>query len=284
MSRVSSPSRRIVLFLHIPKAAGLTLYEILDREYGRSRIYTFAGGRQRLQTAVDQFFVLPASQQDRYDLLRGHFGFGIHERIGRAASYITLLREPVDRVVSHYHYVKRTPQHALYQQVTNTGMTLADYVSSGINYEMDNGQVRQIAGVNERLPFGGCSSDLLAQALRNLAGHFVVVGQVERFDETLLLLRQKLQWLQLPLYVRQNVTRERPLTQELTPATRALIERYNSLDCELYESIARQFTSELETLPPGELDRFRQWNRRYAPWGQMRARLHKARRKLVWFR
>lgn len=284
MSTVSSSGHPVILFLHIPKAAGLTLYEILDREYGRSRIYTFAGGRQRLQTAVDQFCALPANQQDRYDLLRGHFGFGIHKRIGRAANYITLLREPVDRVISHYHYVKRTPQHALYHQVTGAGMTLADYVSSGINYEMDNGQVRQIAGVNGNLPFGGCSSDLLAQALRNLASHFAVVGQVERFDETLLLLRQKLQWRHLPLYVRQNVTRERPLTQELTPATRSLIERYNSLDCELYESIARQFANELETLPPDELDHFRQWNRRYTPWGQMRARLHKATRKLIRFR
>lgn len=276
-----SSERPVVIFLHIPKAAGLTLYKILDRAYGRSSIYTFPGGRQRLQAAIDQFRALPDSQRDRYNLLRGHFPFGAHEWVNRPTTYITLLREPVARALSHYHYVKRTPQHALHQQVTAGKMTLADYVSGGINYEMDNGQTRQITGINDRLPFGDCSSELLDEARRALDDYFSVAGLVERFDETLLLLRQRLGWRRYPLYTRQNATQERPSSQELSPAARAIIEKHNSLDCELYAYAARQFAAQLEALPEGELARFQRWNRWYTPWGSVQDRFATAARRII---
>jgi hypothetical protein len=283
LNRMSSllSERPVVIFLHIPKAAGLTLYKILNREYGRRYIYTFPGGRQRLQAAIDRFRTLPDSQRDRYDLLRGHFPFGAHEWINRPATYITLLREPVARVVSHYHYVKRTPQHALYPLVTEEKMTLTDYVSSGINYEMDNGQTRQITGINDRVPFGCCSPELLSVARQLLDDHFSIVGLVEHFDETLLLLRQRLGWRRYPVYVRQNVTRKRPFTQELSPATRAIIEKHNRLDCELYEYAARRFTAQLATLPEAELTRFQRRNRWYYPWGRIQDYFMTAARQIL---
>jgi hypothetical protein len=273
--------RPVIIFLHVPKAAGLTLYKIFDREYGRRYIYTFSGGRQRLQSAIDQFRALPDSRRDHYDLLRGHFPFGAHEWINRPATYVTLLREPVARIISHYHYVKRTPQHALYRLVTEEKMTLTDYVSSGINYEMDNGQTRQITGVQDRLPFGCCPPELLNEAQRYLHDFFSVVGLVERFDETLLLLRHYVGWRRYPVYVRQNVTQERPLAQELSPATRAIIEKHNSLDCELYEYASRQFAVQLATLPEAELARFQRWNRWYYPWGRMRDQVVTAVRRVL---
>jgi hypothetical protein len=286
---MSSPQTRhvqpgVVIFLHIPKAAGLTLYKVLDREYGRSRVYSFRGGRQRLQKAIDGFRALPAARRDEYDLLRGHLPFGVHEWISRPATYFTLLREPVERVVSHYNYVKRTPQHALYRQVTKEKMTLADYVSSGINYELDNGQVRLISGVDDNVPFGGCSSDLLRQAHRHLADYFTVVGLVDYFDETLLLLRQALKWRRYPLYVPQNVTRERIPIREISPGTRALIEKHNSLDCELYEFVAGRFAERSELLTAGEMIRFRRWNRYYGVLGRAQEHLQTTVKSLVRFR
>ena len=62
------------------------------------------------------------------------------------SKYITFLRDPVERLISHYHYVLRRPKHYLYEQVVKDGLSLSDYVTSDISPELSNHQVRMISG------------------------------------------------------------------------------------------------------------------------------------------
>lgn len=260
-----------VIFLHIPKTAGLTLYDIFDRIYGRAHIYTFVGGRQRLAQSLNTFKALPEAQRANFRLIRGHTPFGIHTLLSEPFTYVTFLRDPVKRVISHYYYVLNTPHHLLHETMVSQTMSLEDYVSSGINYELDNGQVRQLAGVSDEIPYGDCAEDLLAQAIANLETCFPVVGLTERFDESLLLMHHFLGWQKYPYYVPQNVSRKKPPLSEVSAQTTQLIEQHNALDRALYAYGQARFTTLLKSLSEKDLARFHQLNQLYYPWGKMKS-------------
>lgn len=263
-----SSERKTVIFVHIPKTAGLTLYDVLNREYGRRHIYTFAAGQQRIKASVEAFKGLPEVERARYQLLRGHVPFGLHPFVPHAYAYITLLRDPVKRIISHYYYVRGNPQHELHREITSKRFRLEDYVSSGITTELDNDQTRMLSGVGDAVPVGGVSRELLDQAIDNLEKAFCVVGLTERFDETLLLMKQQLQWRTYPVYTRQNVSRRESSPDPVSPATRHLIEKQNTLDCELYEVARKRFQDDVSRLDEEVAGRFHRLNRFYAPYGK----------------
>jgi Galactose-3-O-sulfotransferase len=158
----------------------------------------------------------------------GHIHYGFHQHLQGASTYVTILREPVSRVLSLYRYIATNPQHYLHEQVADR--SLIDFVSSQVDTEeVENGQTRQIAGVTQGSPNGAS----LLRAKQNLAEAFAAVGLVERFDESLILFKRRLGW-KMPFYVRKNVTR-RSLEEEATNEAREIISSRNTLDVELYE-------------------------------------------------
>lgn len=269
-----------VIFLHIPKTAGLTLYGIFDRLYGRARIYTFVGGRQRLEQSLHTFTALSEAQRSAFQLIRGHVPFGIHEMLTKSFTYVTFLRDPVQRVISHYYYVRNNPNHLLYETVTSQNMSLETYVLSGINYELDNGQTRQLAGVTDEVAYGACDKDLLEQAKANLETYFPVAGLTERFDESLLLMRYFLGWQKYPYYVPQNVSHRKPVRSEIPAQTVKLIARYNELDSALYAQNQARFAALMHAIDKREVARFQQWNRLYYPMGNMKSTIRSFLRQL----
>jgi hypothetical protein len=262
------------IFLHIPKSAGQTLFQILNREYKHANIYTFQGGRQRLANSIKEFENLPIAERNKYRLLRGHVKFGIHRLIERPFTYITILRDPVSRILSHYHYVLRTPAHALHELVTSTGMDIVRYVSSGLSTELNNGQVRLIAGTGSDLPFGQCSEALLQEAIKNLETSFSVVGLTERFDDTILLMNQTLGWHKFPYYTKRNVTKGRGYGMELSAEAIEAIRKYNALDLRLYEYAARQFEQAAKRIPDRMRRRFHLLNAIYYPYGRTASKVN----------
>ncbi|MEO5579030.1 MAG: hypothetical protein ABIR58_00110 [Gemmatimonadaceae bacterium] len=71
-------------------------------------------------------------------------------------------------------------------------MSLHDFVTNPPFREVDNDQTRRIAG--EEPPLGRCTSAMFELAKQNLRRHFRVVGVTDRFDETLLLMKQAFGW------------------------------------------------------------------------------------------
>jgi len=252
-----------LLFLHIPKAAGTTLHHVLERRYSRDVSYRIDGFRvgQSLRALRD----LPEEERLALRVVHGHMPYGIHRDIPRACTYVTILRDPVERALSHYYFVRRTTRHELHDDVVSGRLSLLDYVTGGTRIEMDNGQTRLLSGVDYEVPFGGMTRDHLDQATANLDRDFAVAGLSDRFDETLLLLRRALGWTLYPFYVKKNVTRRRPLGEALDDPTRRAIEACNALDIELHERVVHRFEEALARHRhlDRELGRFRLLNRLY---------------------
>jgi hypothetical protein len=219
---------RNIIFLHVPKAAGSTLRQILLRQYREEETYRVSTDPS-VQASIEQFRDLLPEERKSVRCVTGHGTFGLHKDLFGSTEYITLLRDPVERVISNYYYVRRSPGHRCYDDVVGQQMSLRDYVSSEINPQLENGMTRVVSGANWKAP----DADTLVQAKENLREHFGVVGTVERFDETVVLLRKRYGWIRIG-YRKRNVASSRPTRREIPNETRRLIEENNRLDAQLY--------------------------------------------------
>src|SRR5579862_8119098 len=122
--------RAVIVFVHIPKTAGTALRNVLAARFGAERCvetrmekfdkmhessaaralwsagHAFRNGLRRFSARHP---LLPRSVEpsmlDRAVLLSGHFALGREPRLSRAPVYITLLRDPVERFISHYYFL-----------------------------------------------------------------------------------------------------------------------------------------------------------------------------------
>jgi Sulfotransferase family len=247
----------VLIFLHIPKTGGSTIYKILEQEYSRAKTL-------RLEDPeIARFKTLPAAERERYRLIQGHLYFGLHRFIPRASTYVTFLRRPVERVLSFYYYARSTPDHYLYSQLVSERLDLKTMLARELTSELCNGQTRQLAGDEWEDPERVITRAALERAQANLT-HFRVVGLLEEFDASLLLLRRAFGW-RFPFYVKENVTKEKETF--LDAETRGLIEEANRLDLELYEYARNLFDERCRAAGESfaaELSHFRRSNRAFA--------------------
>jgi hypothetical protein len=229
-----------LIFLHIPRTAGTTLHHIIEQQYQPDEVFSMGHDAHR---SVREFWSLPQSTRAAFRMVKGHCAYGIHEAIPGPSTYFTLLRDPIERISSEYHYVRRIPTHPLHEAVMESG-SLRGYVENEVAYLTDNGQTRMLSGVWHTVPFGACTHDMLEQAKRNLRERFAVVGLTDRFAETLLLLQHTFGWQDLP-YVDHNVIAGRPTKKELDAGTLRVLEASSQLDLALYAYGERLFRKQL---------------------------------------
>jgi hypothetical protein len=221
------------IFLHIHRTAGTTLHRIIERQYPPEEIHFLQGDDGH--AAIEKFKALSEDQRSKIRMLKGHMAFGLHEFIPGPSFYFTVLRDPIERVISSYHFALRTPSHYLYDIVTSGGMNLEAFLDSKIPVMLNDAQVRMISGVWGEPGFGECDRGTLELAKKNLREHFKVVGLSERFDETLYLLKETLNWQNSIKYKRHNVTQNRPAKRDFTPRALDAVRQANQLDIELYD-------------------------------------------------
>lgn len=222
-------SQYAIVFTHVGKTGGTTLDHII-------RVAASISGkracrpRTRRERPVDaahhiQELVhldeIADDQLSACDYVIGHFPFGIHARLARPALYMTLLRDPVARLLSNFRF-------GLDRQKWARNLPVATLFEQG--RLIDNMQTRQIAGVSDRnVP---CTSAMLSAAIENLRSHYAVVGVTERFDDTLKTLITLLGWPDIAYSDRQVSRAESDL--ELESSMQSAAQRYFALDMELY--------------------------------------------------
>lgn len=250
-----------VIFLHIPKASGTTFHSVLDRMYDKSELFDIRVVNKKLTT--QSFIDLPLEDKKKIKMLKGHLHYGIHKHFDASEDikYITLLRSPESRIVSHYYYVLSHPGHYLFNQVVGKKMTLLDYALSDLSSELDNGQTRLISGLEE-VEINKCNRDMLNTSIDNLQSNFLSFGITEKFDESLVLFQNKLGWTGVPCFKIMNDSKKKRI---IPPDVINKIRKRNHLDIELYNWALSQFDRQLDALPnlDGELNRLRMANISY---------------------
>jgi hypothetical protein len=177
--------------------------------------------------------------------------------VPRACDYVTVIRDPVARVVSHYHHVLNETSHYLHGMVKSRRMTLLQYAQNAVGTkELDNGQTRMLAdySLNAQTPVRSGSRTLLESAMHNIETHFCAVGLTERFDESMVMLAESLGWTSIPPYLPARVSGRSgryPLSRDVSEKIREM----NGLDAELYDWVSARFERQAQKYGPGLEDR-----------------------------
>lgn len=221
---------RPLIFLHIPKAGGSTLQDFVLSHYPGGVFYRFTGDTKQWL----DFPSLSDRERGAMDAVVGHVHFGVHRYLPEPATYMTMLRDPVDRVVSHFYYVLSDPAHYLHKRIKDGGYTLLEFAITRVSHELDNDQVRWLTEAHH-FDVERVDRNLLEQAKWNLEHGIAALGLMERFDQSLRCFEAAFGWERRHVQERKNVNRERPPLSEIDPAALQAIRDVNRYDVELYE-------------------------------------------------
>ena len=220
----------LFIHLHIPKTGGTTLRDIIQRQYQSEKILMIP----KLDESEDILKEVSTSQINQLKLIQGHLKYGIHNHFHRRAKYFAIIRDPINRVLSTYYYVlsqKNNPQNL---STSNNQMTIYDYVQSGVNPFLINGQTQLISGKTGNIDNPIIKSEeLFSLAKENIANDFLFLGITEMFDETILILKNMLGW-HMPYYSIANRTKNKPNYDAVNPTIISFIKEHNQLDIKLY--------------------------------------------------
>lgn len=143
-----------LLFVHMPKAGGSSLLELIRFRifYDRTPQWRYIGNPDEAR----QFKA--ASQQDlmAMDFVGGHvslevFAGKMQEAFSQFFSF-TILRDPLTRAVSLYHYICNTPIHFQHEDVKR--LDLMNYIASPLyprNHQCH--LLKQLSTASEAIPF-----------------------------------------------------------------------------------------------------------------------------------
>ncbi|MDD5059024.1 MAG: sulfotransferase family 2 domain-containing protein [Sideroxydans sp.] len=219
---------KLFMFLHVPKTAGNTMRDVFSQNYLFKRMTTYYPD---FGTTPEQWVDRNHANVSKSDALFGHFGYGIHELFpgNRTVSYGTMLRHPVDRTISYYHFARKYSEHYLHKEIIR--MSLPEFVKSGVSSEIDNGQVRILASW-EAMNRDKCSESDYQLALDHLNA-MVVVGIQEMFDESIFIMKNKLGW-NSSFYTSKNVGKKNK--SAIDAAVLDEIREMNHYDMKLYQA------------------------------------------------
>lgn len=220
----------LFIHLHIPKTGGTTLRDIIQRQYRAEKILMIP----KLEESENILKEVSTSQINQLKLIQGHLKYGIHNHFHRRAKYFSIIRDPINRVLSTYYYVlsqKNNPQNL---STSNNQMTIYDFVQSGVNPFLINGQTKLISGKTGNIDNPIIESEeLFSLAKENIENDFLFLGITEMFDETILILKNMLGW-HMPYYSIANRTKKKPNYDAVNPTIISFIKEHNQLDIKLY--------------------------------------------------
>lgn len=146
------PLRALPLFyfLHVHKTAGTSLRMVLNQMFRPYVHITTAAAINKEFKDTKRRIWLEADFYEKHILIGGHIPY-LHpivqsKRPQRRKVFASVLRDPVARVVSHYDYIRRHPDHWLHGEVLDRSLLEAFRASERFRKVHVNEQLRIVFG------------------------------------------------------------------------------------------------------------------------------------------
>jgi len=180
-------------------------------------------------------------------VMRAHVDYEFYRFLPRTPVYVTILRDPVERIVALYECVRSTPEHPYHQRVTAGHLSLYEFVCEpAFAGDVVDVQARRIAGGMFRDPAASSDQVLLQTARANL-GEFAFFGTADWLEQAVLLLAYTFGWPFPRDLVRGGPRAEAASREGLAPAALEAIEARTRVDHALVQFAREQFTERVRT-------------------------------------
>lgn len=251
------------IFMHQAHTGGTTLEDVVRRQYGKWAVLMV----YRKSNLAAEYIRMSEAERQRYRAIYGHLFHGFHQHVPGESFYVTFLRDPLERVISSYYYILRTPAAPEHDYYLEHKLTLQDHIRrvpwDGIS------QIARVIGFEERFDSeywrGILRPDALETALKNLET-FKVIGLVERYDQSLLLMQRELGWQKPIHYLRRNAATSRPRFADLDAVTQEMLLEVTAAERAMYEWAKARFETQIAALGESfqaDVARFKAENARY---------------------
>jgi len=222
-----------ILFDHLPKCGGYSVNFYLKQNFPLH--LTFQTGKNPHES-VRIFKTLTENQRHKYQLVIGHLSHELRDYANPDIFKVTVLREPIDRIISHYFYVKQKESHYLHKRVIEENITLADFTTKGLSTELTNWYTSHFSGMSPQA-VSEDPSKAITLALKTVLNHYDLIGfqdDIHGFLESV----QRHCGLEVNLpQSRMNVTKTRKSVEDLSEIERINISKSNAADIELFALI-----------------------------------------------
>lgn len=244
----------LVIVQHYYKTAGSSLRQLFESNYPREAYqavypsslkipkssHPVAAGWDKARVTES----LKTRVSAKTSCLFGHLAYyGIHEQVGagRIPFYIAFLRDPVERCISLYSWLKHKSEDEWAEELRDNNWSFSEWLVRTSTLQTRDGQLRHLLQGSE--PEASTLPQLdqthLEEGQRRLK-EFGFVGLTETYAEDADYLCVRLGFLKLYPERHVNVT---PRSEKITDEDRKLAEELNPLDRSLYIA-ARQLRSE----------------------------------------
>ena len=222
--------KNTIISFHVEKTGGTSLKQWWTQQFGdRFRQLDIWSDE-----SVEECETLLADPETAPQVIHGHFPVDVHRQFGLddgAVEYVTLLRAPVLRFVSHYTHWWERPDEPKFQEMRHKSLgKIGKFLQDPISHHICNLYVRRLTGKTT----GPVDEGDLEEAWIRIQ-EFAVVGSLEDVNPFLRAVEDRYDlpekgfgWANAG-----GSTAKDSLTEELT----TLIADHNSLDCELYSRV-----------------------------------------------
>lgn len=257
----------ILIHLHIPKTGGTSLNSMIQHAFRNDEVAdTTVIGNDRYNglgiapyEVCRQVLALYEPEHfQRIGYVTGHLPMGLHRAFDRPAKYFTVIRHPVDRVISDFFF--RIQENEPYVK-DGKPLVFEEYVESRFDVYLRDYQVRVLSGCSEfegeRSPIGMQTAGPpverhhLEKTKRNIEEHFLAAAPLEKMTELALLIRRVYGWPMRRMLTEYKArTKRRPRRHDVSARAIQIIQDCNSYDLELYEWIGKRFAAQSRSFEP----------------------------------
>jgi len=261
----------VVIYHHIAKTGGTSLRKVVQANYkGKALLEWYGPNRGSVDWWKVHYHALSPQRKAAIQCIAAHSSHYLIPVIDRPFRVFTLLRNPIDRVISLYYFTRILAQKGkgkgaeIGRLLISLNWSLGDIYRHAIRDDIDpqwhsllapffNGQTRAILGPHtdtSAIPFLPKTSGSLDKTLQHayqILEAYYEIGITEAYADSLRYFANVFGWEKI-FVEHANRTQKRPRIHEISPEVITLIREFNHLDFKLH-NYAKNYLS--QRLPGG---------------------------------
>lgn len=221
-----------MIFDHQPKTGGTAITSWLSEVFGNG---TVTNGKNIVNNNLE----LIEKYGGIFPILCGHIWFHLHEDIDPRYQYITLLRNPVDRCISHIFFLMHdvTGDIEIQSQIADAKTFVesnGQIVSNNFLGAVSNLYVKHFSSIGRNKTLS--DEEMLAAAIKNIE-RYSLVGLYEEIDKFVLDIANLLHASTSVSLKKLNVTTRRPHLGQINSDIHQRLVDLNTLDIALFNYV-----------------------------------------------